>query len=363
MISVHGKTSMIRDFVARRILLLIASAAGLHGAIAHAAIPVDLEVAVVRSAPLGAMQDWGKRLNELGVARVRLRGAHAGDKPTITPMGEGDAQGFRILGIINERDQLILQGGAFGIADMVRLKEFLEGLPERVAEQGVERGIFGLTKPQFEEAFRALSGIVDASSKGVTPEVAFAALTQDLKLRVEMSDEAKATLHQAKPLVTEVKGFSTGTALAMTLRAAGLAFAPIQPRGQDLRLRVMHIDPKNEYWPAGWKPDKSPNQVAPQMYRFTTVEIEGFSLAQALDALAPHMGVPLVFDERVMNARQLEPAKIQVKFPKGKTYIRRAVDHILSQGRLTGELRTDEADKPFYWITQLGPENPPPAVR
>jgi hypothetical protein len=160
-------------------------------------------------------------------------------------------------------------------------------------------------------------------------------------------------------MTTELKGFSLGTSLAIVLRSAGLAMTPEQPRGKPLSLRVVHIEPKKEYWPAGWKPEKIASQVAPPMYRFTTVEISGFSLAQALDALAPHMGVPLVFDERVMAARKIDLAKIQARYPKGKTYIRRAVDHILSAGGLVGELRLDEADKPFYWITHYSAKASP----
>ena len=71
------------------------------------------------------------------------------------------------------------------------------------------------------------------------------------------------------------------------------------------------------------------------------------------------MEVPLLFDERVLAVRSIDPAKIEVSFPRGKTYIRRAVDRVLSQARLAGELRVDEAEKPFYWITQFGPDNLP----
>jgi hypothetical protein len=38
--------------------------------------------------------------------------------------------------------------------------------------------------------------------------------------------------------------------------------------------------------------------------------------------------------------------------------VRRAVDSILSQGRLAGELRVDEAGQPFYWITQFDKDSP-----
>ena len=49
---------------------------------------------------------------------------------------------------------------------------------------------------------------------------------------------------------------------------------------------------------------------------------------------------------------------MQVKLPRGKTYIRKAVDVILAQGRLGGELRVDEAGTPFYWVTQFTKDSP-----
>ncbi len=349
---------MYGRFPAWRCVALV-TALVLWPCVARAALPVDLEVAVVQAAPLGAMQEWGKLLNGLDLARVRLRGAHNGDKPSITPVGQGQQQRFRVLGVLNNRDQLILQGGAFGRGDIAKLKAFLEGLPEQAAEQGVERGIFGLTKPQFEEAFDDLSEVVAAPTKGVSPAALLGDWRRNLKTPIEFDAAAAAALDRAPPVSAELQGFSLGTALAMVLRPSGLALMPVEPRGNPLVLRIMLMEPNQEYWPAGWKPEKSSGQVAPGMYRFTTVEINGFTLAQALDAFAPHMSVPLFFDEQVLAGRAIDPAKIVVKFPKGKTYIRRAVDHILSQAHLVGELREDEAGKAFYWITQFGAGNLP----
>src|SRR5688572_5449548 len=167
---------------------------------AYASLPIDLEVAVVQAAPLGAMQEWGRLLSEMDLAGVRLRGAHAGDKPTITPVGSGAAQRFRVLGVINQRDQLILPGGAFGQGDVAKLKAFFEGLPIQVAEQGVQRGIFGLTKPQFEQLYNDFSIPVVDSTKGVPPQAAVAAMTRELSVPLEMSAAARGALGRAKPL-------------------------------------------------------------------------------------------------------------------------------------------------------------------
>jgi hypothetical protein len=331
----------------------------LNASLCRAALPIDLEVAVVKAAPFGAMQEWGRSLNELGLTRVRLRGANAGDKPSITPVGSGAAQRFRVVGVLNHRDQLILPGGAFGQGDLGALKNFLEALPAQQAEQGIERGIFGLTKEQFEQIFNDLSHVVPSSTKGVPPQALLASLTDRLSVPLEIDGEAQAALARAKPLTVELQEMTAGSALAVALRTAGLGLFPEQPPGKPFVLRVVRTSPRQACWPVGWKPEKTPRQMAPSMYRFTTIEISGYTLAQAIEALTPHMGIPLLFDDSLIAERKIDVTKVEVKFPNRRTYVRRAFDNCLSQGRLTGEFRVDEAGRPFYWITQFGPDNPP----
>lgn len=323
------------------------------------ALPIDIEVAAESGSPFGAMQEWGKLLNEMDLARVRLRGANGGDEPSVTPSGEGESQRFKLVAILNRRDQLELPGGKFGVGDRAKLKAYFESLPERAANQGVERGIFNLTKQQFEQVYEDLSTPVTTSTKGMTPEAIVAALTDGLTVPFEIDASARGALRAAKPLNGELQGLTTGAAIAIALRPAELTMLPEQKLGQPLQLRVVPAGAGVRGWPAGWRPAQSARELVPAMYRFTNIEIKGFTLEEALAALGPHMEVPLLFDERVLAVRAIDPAKIDVTFPRGKTYIRRAVDHVLSKARLAGELRVDEAEKPFYWITQFGPDNLP----
>jgi hypothetical protein len=329
------------------------------GAEAQAALPIDIEVAAEAGSPFGAMQEWGKLLNEMDLARVRLRGANGGDEPSVTPSGEGESQRFKLVGILNRRDQLELPGGKFGFGDRAKLKAYFESLPERAANQGVERGIFNLTKQQFEQVYDDLSAPVTTSTKGMTPEAIVTSLQEGLTIPLEIDAAARGALRAAKPLSGELQGMSTGSAIAIALRPAELTMLPEQKLGQPLQLRVVKAEAGVRGWPAGWRPAQTARELVPAMYRFTNIEIKGFTLDEALAALGPHMEVPLLFDERVLAVRGIDPAKIEVSFPRGKTYIRRAVDRVLSQARLAGELRIDEAEKPFYWITQFGPDNLP----
>jgi hypothetical protein len=326
--------------------------------VSAAPLPIELEVAALQEAPFGAIQEWNRVLVELNVARVRLRGARPGDEPALEVLDLAGAKRYRLLGLINRGNELVLPGGAFHQGESARLRQFLEQLPARVEEAGVERGRFGLTREQFEQVFDDLSLPFIESTKGIAPRELVARLTQDFKTPMSFDQTADRNLRDANPFAAELRGLTTGTTLAAVLRTAGLQLVPQQPRGEPVALRIGAIDPSQESWPVGWKPLAGPRQIAPAMLRFTTIEIENYTLAKALEALGPHMGVPLVFDQRVLTARGIDPAKVQVRLPRGKTYIRRAVDSILSAGRLTGELRIDEAGTPFYWITQFGPDSP-----
>jgi hypothetical protein len=341
------------------VLVVAAMAGWLAPAVGvQAALPVELEVAADMGAPLGAMQEWGRLLSEMDLAKLRLRGRTRADEPALSVTGEGEARRYHVVGILNRRDELVLPGGRFTQGDAARLKKFLEELPDRTDEAAIDRGMFGLTKEGFEALFADFSAVVAESTKGVAPADAVAAIAKDLKTPLHFDQSARAALAAARPLTVELQGMSRGSALAAALRPAGLALAPEEPRGQPAALRVVPIAPGVLTWPIGWKPEATPREAAPAMYQFRNIEIEGYTLAQALEALAAPFGAPIIMDERVLAAREIDPAKVQVKLPRRKTYLRRAVDQILSQARLAGELRVDEAGRAFYWVTQFGEDSP-----
>lgn len=323
-----------------------------------AALPIDLEVAAQGDAPFGAIQAWHAVLAQMDLAHIRLRGARGGDEPSVEVRGQGDAATYVVVGLINRRDELVLPGGKFGQGDRAALREYFQNLPQRLAEERVERGRFGLTLEQFDAIFADLSRVVDEPTLDGAPHELVAALTKDFAINVLGDAQTKMALREAAPFAAQMRGLTAGTVLAAVFRSAGLQFAPEVDGARPPALRVTPLDPQREHWPVGWRPLGSPRQVAPAMYRVTNIEIENFTLAKALEALAPHMDAPLVLDQRTLAVRNLDPATAAVRFPRTKTFVRRAVDSILSQSKLAGELRVDEAGRPFYWITQFGPESP-----
>jgi hypothetical protein len=61
---------------------------------------------------------------------------------------------------------------------------------------------------------------------------------------------------------------------------------------------------------------------------------------------------PLLLYHNALARSQVD-LSAKVTIPKSNTFNSRALDRVLSQARLKYELRIDEADKPFLWITTL----------
>ena len=196
------------------------------------------------------------------------------------------------------------------------------------------------------------------STAGKTPADLLDQLEQKFNVPVVRDASARAALHQAKPLEAQLRDMSAGTALAIALRSEGLVLRPEKLTGKPLRMVIEQQRPKRDWWPVGWKPEGSPRLLAPKMFEFLTIEIDGFTLSKAVEALEPRLAVTVVYDERILAERKIRPDEIQVKLPAGKTYLKKAIDRLLSQARLAGELRVDEQGRPFYWITQYGKDSP-----
>ena len=61
----------------------------------------------------------------------------------------------------------------------------------------------------------------------------------------------------------------------------------------------------------------------------------------------------MLFDYNSMARHQVEPDKVRVTLPAGRTYYKKVLDRMLFQGKLKAELRVDEAEQPVLWISTL----------
>lgn len=318
----------------------------------QAQLPIDVEVSTGKNVPLTAPQQWARLLGEMDLGRVRLRGGFADEKPKVTKE-DGTGGRFKVLALLNHSGELVLPDRHFRLSDRQALRDYFQTLA-RNESFGEELGAFGLTKKQFHRVWTDLSRPVGFSTPGKTPAEVLSLLENKFTVPVTRDTAVSRKLQAAKPLDVELRDMTAGTALAYALRTAGLVLRPEKPTGELLQLVIERSRPGVDSWPVGWKPEGSPRVAAPKMFAFLTIEVDGYTLAKALEAIEPRLGVAILYDQRILVARDIHPDEIQVKLPAGKTYLKRAVDRLLSQARLAGELRVDEGGRPFYWITQFG---------
>jgi hypothetical protein len=329
--------------------------------------PIELELVTEQGLQITAPQEWLQLLAGIGIEHVQIRGGQQGDEPKITNRGSDRAASYQVVGVLTSRGQLRLPGGTFTKADRARLKDYFAKLGADGADAVTAPHVrFGLTEKELTAVLADLAQPIDFETNGLTPRAFIDRLQTKLSLKPSVDPEAEQVMRTAAPTTDELKDVAAGTALAITLRNCGLVMRPEKKRGQPVAYHVVVAGPDvirgrtlgkmtapdMQHWPIGWEPEKSPGEMAPSLFQPRNAEIDGYSLEEALSAIAPLLKIPMYLDRAVLKAKQIGPAKIQVKLARTKTTYKRVIDRLLAQAHLASEIRIDEAGVPFLWISQ-----------
>jgi hypothetical protein len=79
-------------------------------------------------------------------------------------------------------------------------------------------------------------------------------------------------------------------------------------------------------------------------------------LSEALNAIGQRLELPFIFDHNALAREGIDIDSEKVSLPPGRTYYMRIITRLLSQAKLTSDLRVDEAGRPFLWITSIRKE-------
>lgn len=313
---------------------------------------ISLTIVTEQGVQITAPQRWLQRLAEAGVTNVRIRGASRGDQTGIEERETRLGKSYRVTGVLTTRERLRVPGAEFGMGDLAKLRDYLD----RVLADGAEavtapRGNFGLTKRQFEDAFKRLGRPITFDTQGMKLAALVARVGAASGMETSVAPRAAAVLDRLE-CRNELRGLSLGCGLAIALKAEGYAAAPEKPRGEPVRVRVGLASDLKESWPIGWPNEASPSETAPVMFERINVEIDGYTLAEAVGAIAPRIEMPVYWDHAALAERRINPAEVQVKLARTRTYYKRILDKLLFQARLKGEVRVDEAGTTFFWITR-----------
>jgi hypothetical protein len=336
---------------------------------ALAAPPVELELATERGVQITAPQEWLQLLAGIGIEHVTIRGIQPDDAPRVTNTGSAQKPDYHVIGVITLHDQLRLPGGTFSRGDRAKLKDYFDRLSADGAESlTASHGRFGLTEKELTATFADLSQPIDFETKDQPPRAVLDQLQKRRGLKLQLEDAVAQELSNAKPMSDELKGLTSGTALAMLLRPCGLVMRPEKQRGQPVVYRIVAAeadaasqstlgktsspDPNQKIWPIGWEPEKSLGEIAPSLLESLNAEINGYSLQEALAAITPRLKLPLYLDHASLAAHKIDPAKVQVKLPKARMSYKRLLDRVLAQAHLGCSIRVDESGMPFLWVTR-----------
>jgi hypothetical protein len=175
-----------------------------------------------------------------------------------------------------------------------------------------------------------------------------------ISYQIMLEPGADAALKELN-LEEELKEISRGTALAAILRPAGLVFTPRRPPGGKLEYYVSKPVAGQESWPVGWKADQSEREVLPELFTAINAEVSDVPLIEALNAITGRLKTPVLIDQNAMAMYDVDMSKAEVSLPVKRMSYALILDKLLGQAKLKYELRIDEANKPFFWITTVRP--------
>ncbi len=316
----------------------------------QAAPVVDLELAMEDVPDFAIVRKWVEMLQKAGFKNVRARSIKPTDKPEAKTVGKGDSQLYIVTGILSS-NKVFLPNGVIKYGDLDAAKTWLAKLSgDGAANLTAEKGAYGLTKEQIVKIYDELSKPVTLSTKDRPTKDVIRGISQVWKVRVGVDANARQFLFSDKPFPDELKGFTSGSAMAMVLKSVGLVMYPEKPVGSDVRIMVAQHQKEKEFWPTGWAIEANPGKAAPDLFNELDVEIKETEISKTLKAIAPRLKTPILIDYGEIERRGLSLEK-RINIPAGKTFYKKIIDRALSQGGLHSEFRTDEAGKVFLWVT------------
>lgn len=311
---------------------------------------VDLELAMDGVPDFAIVRKWVEMLQKAGFKNVRARSIKETDKPEVKTIGKGDNQLHIVTGVL-AGTKIYLPNATIKYGDLDAAKAWIAKLKgDGAANLTAEKGAYGLTKEQIVKVYDELSKRVTLSTKDRPTKDVIRSISQVWKVRVGVESNARKYLFSDKPFPGELKGLTSGSAMAMALKSVGLVMYPEKPVGGEVQVMISQHQKEKEFWPTGWDLEANAGKAAPDLFNELDVEIKATEISKTLDAIAPRLKTPIMIDYGEIERRGLSLEK-RVNIPAGKTFYKIIIDRALSQGGLRSELRTDEAGKVFLWIT------------
>ncbi len=331
---------------------LLIAAIVLLGSESFAQPRVDFELATEPGFPLTGARDWIQVFAGIQGTRVQVRGARSDEREAVRNLGSDERPNYHVVGILTRRNRLRLPGAPeIPPGNRGRVVRWIEQLRlEGTPEKRATRIAFGLDSEELVDFHERMATAISYETKNLRAGDIARKIVHELGVAFEVTAAARKAFGRDEPVADELTSLSKGTALAALLRPLGLATAPRKKAGK-MTLLIADADEVDEWWPIGWPLQQAPFKTAPALFEQLPVSISNTPLDETLQAIQGRVKIPFLYDHNSLARQQIDLAAKHVSFPRRKTSYKRVLDKVLFQARLKGELRTDDAGKPFMWIT------------
>ena len=314
------------------------------------AATVDLELVRLDGARQTTLQQWVVMLGEAGFDHVQIRNRQRDDAIEVIQGGSERSPRYRVIGLLDGQDRITLPGGKFSLRDQQRIATWVRTLKEHGPE-GVTAGTgaFGMTEKKLAEVMDDLARPIDFSTAGANAIDVLTKISEQLTYPVALSPTAQKALASETAIRDELQGLSSGTAIAAIVRPAGLAMRPVK-KGRQIDYMIDRPG-KDEIWPIGFAATESNGRTIPALLSYERTQDVKVPLGPGLAQVQKRVDVPFLYDYNALAAARVDLDTVEVSMRAGKMHYGRILRGLLFQAKLKYEVRLDEADTPFIWIT------------
>ncbi len=306
-----------------------------------------------------AGQQWAEIFRQLNVP-VRVRQPLFNDKSGIEQQTFGTTRRVTATGLLDHGGDIVFPDRRFSRNDVGKLREWIEEL-KTYGAQGAPTGqpLWGMTQAEFDVLHAAMQKPVETATRDLDLTAAIVAIELPEKYPLKFTEAAKTQIGPVDDIAAvknDVTGFAKGTAFALLLREYGVAFAPKRLPDESVILQVETAEEIDRAWPIGWDPDSlglSRLQLARDFFLPATIEIDKMTMTQMLDECRKTTKLPVLVDGLALDSLNYDFNRIVVDYPRRRTSWSLALRTLVGKLQLTQELRVDENNKPFVWITRF----------
>lgn len=317
--------------------------------------PVRLELAARKGVPLTGQQRWLTTLRGLSDS-LRIRKARNGDKPEIRDTGTRFAPSYLVIGILSDRNSLLLPGASFRTTDRTEIVRWINRLrSDGIDAVAAPKGQFGLTEKQWVTINKALQQPVEFSTRNLRSFDVASQIAKRVSVPFALDAAGRRILEKNQRLLDEYQGLSSGTAMAALLHSIGLVMAPEKPQGEDLQIGIVKASDAEHSWPIGTPPANAPGRAFPKLFTKLNVTIDDQPVATVVNAVQKRLEVPILQDGPALAKQGLDLTRDRVTLPEQRSYYHSILRDSLRQAGMKYELRVDDRGQPFLWITTRAP--------